>query len=57
MRRSTRTPLTETFKFGDVKVDFTKMELWRDGTWLQFDFARVQGAEVHDPERGARAIA
>ncbi len=31
MRRSTRTPLTETFKFGDVKVDFTKMELWRDG--------------------------
>src|SRR6202158_2500117 len=30
MRRSTRTPLTETFKFGDVKVDFTKMELWRD---------------------------
>jgi DNA-binding response OmpR family regulator len=31
MRRSTRTPLTETFSFGDVKVDFTKMELWRDG--------------------------
>src|SRR5271165_5242337 len=33
MRRSLsmRTPLTETFKFGDVKVDFTKMELWRDG--------------------------
>jgi DNA-binding response OmpR family regulator len=31
MRRSTRTPLTETFAFGDVKVDFTKMELWRDG--------------------------
>jgi DNA-binding response OmpR family regulator len=30
MRRSTRAPLTETFKFGDVKVDFTKMELWRD---------------------------
>src|SRR5580658_3525302 len=30
MRRSTQTPLTETFKFGDVKVDFTKMELWRD---------------------------
>jgi DNA-binding response OmpR family regulator len=30
MRRSTRTPLTETFKFGDVKVDFTKMELWRN---------------------------
>ena len=33
MRRSQslRTPLTETFKFGDVKVDFTKMELWREG--------------------------
>ena len=31
MRRSTRTPLTETFKFGDVRVDFTKMELSREG--------------------------
>jgi DNA-binding response OmpR family regulator len=31
MRRSTRTPLTETFTFGDVKIDFTKMELWRNG--------------------------
>jgi DNA-binding response OmpR family regulator len=31
MRRSTRTPLTETFEFGDVKVDFTKMELRRGG--------------------------
>jgi len=33
MRRSpsVRTPLTETFRFGDVKVDFTKMELWREG--------------------------
>ncbi|HEY6304044.1 MAG TPA: response regulator transcription factor [Terriglobales bacterium] len=32
MRRSPslRTPLTETFSFGDVKVDFTKMELWRE---------------------------
>src|SRR5271157_1579683 len=35
MRRSTRTPLTETFKFGDVKVDFTKMELWRGGNLVQ----------------------
>ena len=35
MRRSTRTPLTETFKFGDVKVDFTKMELWRDESLVQ----------------------
>src|ERR1039457_4711388 len=33
MRRSQslRTPLTETFTFGDVRVDFTKMELWRGG--------------------------
>jgi DNA-binding response OmpR family regulator len=33
MRRSQslRTPLTETFRFGDVKVDFTKMELSREG--------------------------
>jgi DNA-binding response OmpR family regulator len=35
MRRSSRTPLTETFKFSDVKVDFTKMELWRDGNAVQ----------------------
>src|ERR1035441_7299262 len=35
MRRSARVPLTETFKFGDVKVDFTKMELWRDGKPVQ----------------------
>src|ERR1700690_227785 len=35
MRRSTRTPLTETFQFGDVKVDFTKMELWRNGNPVQ----------------------
>jgi len=37
MRRSLsiRTPLTETFKFGDVKVDFTKMELWRGGSLVQ----------------------
>ena len=32
MRRSTRTPLTETFTFDDVKIDFTKMELWRNGS-------------------------
>src|ERR1700722_11946195 len=35
MRRSTRAPLTETFKFGDVKIDFAKMELWRDGKLVQ----------------------
>jgi DNA-binding response OmpR family regulator len=37
MRRSQsiRTPLTETFTFGDVKVDFTKMEVWREGNLVQ----------------------
>ncbi len=35
MRRSARTPLTEISKFGDVKVDFTKMELWREGSPVQ----------------------
>jgi DNA-binding response OmpR family regulator len=35
MRRSTRIPPTETFKFSDVKVDFTKMELSREGNLVQ----------------------
>jgi len=35
MRRSTRTPVTETFAFDDVKIDFTKMELWREGRAVQ----------------------
>ena len=35
MRRSARTPLSETFSFGDVKVDFKKMELWREGNLVQ----------------------
>jgi DNA-binding response OmpR family regulator len=30
-RRASVTPPADTFSFGDVKVDFTKMELWRDG--------------------------
>jgi DNA-binding response OmpR family regulator len=34
MRRSTRTPVFEAFKFGDVKVDFTKMEIWRQGNLM-----------------------
>src|SRR3984893_12330312 len=32
MRRSTRTPPSDTFAFGNVKVDFKKMELWREGS-------------------------
>jgi DNA-binding response OmpR family regulator len=35
MRRSARIPPTETFSFSDVKVDFTKMELWREGNRVQ----------------------
>ncbi len=34
-RRSARIPLTETFVFSDVKVDFTKMEVQRDGRAVQ----------------------
>ena len=35
MRRSSRTPPTETFAFDDVKVDFTKMEVWRNENPVQ----------------------
>ena len=35
MRRSSRTPVTETFTFGDVRVDFAKMEVQRDGQSVQ----------------------
>jgi DNA-binding response OmpR family regulator len=35
MRRSTHTPLAETFSFSDVKVDFTRMELYRAGEPVQ----------------------
>src|ERR1700689_5186227 len=31
-RRATQAPPADRFSFGDVKVDFTKMELRRDGT-------------------------
>ncbi len=30
-RRGAPAPVADTFTFDDVKVDFTKMELWRDG--------------------------
>jgi DNA-binding response OmpR family regulator len=35
MRRSTRAPAAETFSFGEVRVDFTKMELRRNGEPVQ----------------------
>jgi DNA-binding response OmpR family regulator len=34
-RRSARVALTETFVFSDVKIDFTKMEVQRDGKPVQ----------------------
>ena len=53
MRRSTRTPLAETFKFGDVKVDFTKMELWREGNLVQLTSQefKVLKFMIHNAER------
>lgn len=30
MRRSAQTPATEVFSFDDVRVDFTRMEVWRE---------------------------
>jgi DNA-binding response OmpR family regulator len=35
MRRSTRTPTAATFTFGEVKIDFSKMELHRNGAPVQ----------------------
>src|SRR5258706_6879905 len=51
MRRSSRTPLTETFTFGDVKVDFKKMELWREGKPGELTFTKLEvaGFVIHNP--------
>jgi len=35
MRRSTRGPVVDTFSFGEVKIDFSKMELRRNGALVQ----------------------
>lgn len=35
MRRSTRTPISDTFSFGDLRVDFSKMELRRGAEVVQ----------------------
>lgn len=35
MRRSTRTPISDNYSFGDSKVDFSKMELHRNGAVVQ----------------------
>src|SRR6202140_4643484 len=54
MRRSSRTPLTETFSFGDVKVDFKKMELWREGNLVQLTSQefKVLKFMIQNAERG-----
>src|ERR1700678_1481114 len=54
MRRSARTPLTETFAFGDVKVNFTKMELWREGNLVQLTSQefKVLKFMIQNAERG-----
>ncbi len=59
MRRSQsmRTPRTETFEFADIKVDFAKMELSRDGNAGAIDLTGIQSPEIHDPECGAGPIA
>jgi len=35
MRRSTRTPASDTYSFGDSRIDFAKMELHRNGAVVQ----------------------
>jgi DNA-binding response OmpR family regulator len=53
MRRSTRIPPSDTFAFGNVKVDFKKMELWRDGTPVQMTSQefKVLKFMIHNAER------
>jgi DNA-binding response OmpR family regulator len=53
MRRSTRTPVVESFKFGDVKVDFNRMELWRQGKLVPLTSQefKVLKFMVHNAER------
>src|SRR5258708_33806723 len=52
MRRSSRTPLTETFSFGDVKVDFKKMELWREGDLVQLNLPEFNGQKFMSQHPG-----
>src|SRR5499427_5655165 len=35
MRRSTRAPIADTYSFSDVKIDFSRMELYRGGAPVQ----------------------
>ena len=58
-RRAVAAPVRvpDAFSFGDVNVDFCKMELRRGGELVSMTSAGIQGAEVYDSERGARAFA
>jgi len=52
-RRSVQQPPANTFSFGDVKVDFTKMELWRDGALVPMTSQefKVLKFMIHNAER------
>ena len=52
-RRATQAPLADTFSFGDVKVDFTRMELWRDGALVPMTSQefKVLKFMIQNPER------
>jgi len=41
---------------GEVKIDFSKMELYRNGTLVQLTAQEFKVLPVHDPERGARTL-
>jgi DNA-binding response OmpR family regulator len=52
-RRATQAQLADTFSFGDVKVDFTRMELWRDGQLVPMTSQefKVLKFMIHNAER------
>jgi DNA-binding response OmpR family regulator len=53
LRRSTRVSVTKTSRFGDVNVDFAKMELWRNGEPVQLTSQefKVLKFMIRNPER------
>ena len=52
-RRASQAPVAETFSFGEVKVDFTRMELWRDGALVPMTSQefKVLKFMIQNPER------
>ncbi len=53
MRRSTRGPVVDTFTFGEVRIDFSKMELHRNGVLIQLTAQefKVLKFMIQNPER------